>query len=173
MQYIIFTGFLLFSASAFSQDQVLYKNDVSSLDQIMEALYASISGEKGEKRDWARFQNLFAEDADLIPSGKNNEGKTGYRLMTPDSYVESSGKWLEENGFCEIEIYRVTEQYGSLIHVWSTYESYRSKSDEKPFTRGINSIQIMYDGDRYWIMQIYWLGETESLPLPLKYLPQK
>lgn len=150
-----------------------YANDVSSMDNILETLYSVISGDKGVKRDWDRFQNLFIEEARLIPSGKGKDGKVGYRIMTPSSYVESSGKWLEDNGFHEVEISREVESYGSLVHVFSTYESYRTLSDEQPFARGINSIQLMNDGERWWIVQVYWLGESEDLPLPENYLPKK
>lgn len=150
-----------------------YAKDVASLDNILEALYASISGEKGVLRDWDRFRNLFIPEARLMPSGKNQKGKVQYRIMTPDGYVASSGKWLEENGFHEVEISREVVEYGSMVHVFSTYESYRSKADEKPFARGINSIQLMNDGDRWWVIQIYWLGETKELPLPAVYLPNK
>lgn len=150
-----------------------YAKDVTSLDAIMSALYGVISGDAGEKRDWDRFRYLFVEEARLMPSGKNQEGEVGYRIMSPDGYVERSGAWLEENGFHELEIHRVVEEYGSLVHLFSTYESYRSKSDEEPFARGINSIQLMNDGNRWWILHIYWLGETEELPLPAKYLPKE
>ncbi|MBX2871727.1 MAG: DUF2911 domain-containing protein [Saprospiraceae bacterium] len=150
-----------------------YVKDVASLDNILEALYASISGEKGVLRDWDRFRNLFIKEARLMPSGKNQEGKVTYQIMTPDEYVSRSGKWLEENGFHEVEISREVVEYGSLVHVFSTYESYRSKADDKPFARGINSIQLMNDGDRWWVVQIYWLGETEKMPLPTEYLPKK
>ncbi|NRB53663.1 MAG: DUF2911 domain-containing protein [Saprospiraceae bacterium] len=150
-----------------------YAEDVASLDNILKALYASISGEKGELRDWDRFRNLFIPEARLMPSSKNKEGKVGYRIMTPDEYVTRSGKWLEENGFHEVEISREEVEYGSLVHVFSTYKSYRSKKDEEPFARGINSIQLMNDGDRWWVIQIYWLGETEALPLPAEYLPKR
>ncbi|MCB0848102.1 MAG: hypothetical protein KDE26_32840, partial [Bacteroidetes bacterium] len=85
-------------------------------------------------------------------------------------YIQNSGKWLEENGFHEVEISRKTETYGSLVHVFSTYESFHAKADKKPFARGINSIQLMNDGERWWIVSIYWLGETKALPLPEKYL---
>ena len=149
-----------------------YANDVSSLDNILAALYGVISGEKGEKRDWERFKYLFIEEARLIPSGRRQEGKIGYRIMSPADYAENSGKWLEENGFFETEISRKTEVYGSLVHVFSTYESRRSASDAEPFARGINSIQLMNDGARWWIVQIYWLGETEENQLPKKYLPR-
>lgn len=149
-----------------------YAKDVVSLDAIMSALYGVISGDAGEKRDWDRFRYLFVEEARLMPSGKNPEGEVGYRILSPDGYVERSGAWLEENGFHEVEIHRVVEEYGSLVHLFSTYESYRSKADEEPFARGINSIQLMNDGNRWWILHIYWLGETEELPLPAKYLPK-
>lgn len=149
-----------------------YSNDVNSLDNIMSTLYAVISGEKGEARDWNRFKNLFVEDARLIPSGKNQEGKINYRVMTTSDYVESAGKRLVEVGFHELEIHRKTENYGSLVHVWSTYESYHSKTEKTPFARGINSIQLMNDGNRWWILQIYWLGESKDNLLPDKYLPK-
>lgn len=148
-----------------------YMDKVQTLDTTIETLYNVISGEAGEKRDWELFKFLFTSDAMLIPSGTNQEGKIGYRAMTPDGYIETSGDWLETNGFFEKEIHRVTETYGSLTHIFSTYESYRSESDEEPFTRGINSIQLMNDGERWWVLNIYWLSETEGNPIPGKYLP--
>ena len=167
-----FTPFLSAQTDMDTPNTEKYAEDVASLDNILEALYASISGEKGEARDWDRFNYLFTKEARLIPTGKNKEGEVGYRIMSPQAYVESSGKWLEENGFYEVEIHREVAAYGSLVHVFSTYESYRSKTDETPFARGINSIQLLNDGNRWWVMHIYWLGETEALPLPAKYLPK-
>ncbi|MAT54513.1 MAG: hypothetical protein CMN32_08520 [Saprospirales bacterium] len=160
---------LLSAFFSFGQHEDRYAEDVQSIDAIIEALYGSISGEKGQERDWDRFRNLFIPEARLIPSGVW-EGKFSYRIMTPEDYIQSSGKWLVENGFFETEIHRVQEVYGSLAHVWTTYESRRSASDEKPFMRGINSIQLMHDGQRWWIVQVYWLGETAENPLPKEYL---
>lgn len=150
-----------------------YADDVSSLDNIMKALYASISGEKGEKRDWARFQYLFVPEARLMPSRKKSDGSMSYSIMSPADYVQNAGSWLEENGFYEVEIKREVEEYASLVHVFSTYESYRSKEDTEPFARGINSIQLQNDGKRWWIIHIYWLGESEEWPLPAGYLPNE
>lgn len=155
-----------------SQNKEDYLSQVQTLDGIMETLYSSISGEAGEKRDWDLFRFLFVEDAQLLPSRIGEDGKTGYQAMSPQGYVDNAGEWLEKNGFFEKEIYRVVESYGSMTHLFSTYESYRSESDEKPFTRGINSIQLMNDGERWWIVNIYWLGETEGNPIPTKYLPK-
>ncbi|MEQ8627231.1 hypothetical protein [Ekhidna sp.] len=162
---------LVLSTFCTAQDEYLDK--VQTLDSTIETLYAVISGEAGEKRDWDLFKYLFTADARLIPSGPNQEGKISYQVMSPDQYIDSSGAWLEENGFFEKEIYRITESFGSLTHIFSTYESYRSESDEKPFTRGINSIQLMKDSNRWWIVNIYWTGERADNPIPEKYLPKK
>ncbi|MCI4670353.1 MAG: hypothetical protein MRZ79_19605 [Bacteroidia bacterium] len=150
-----------------------YMNKVESLDAIMENLYGVISGEKGEERNWELFHYLFASDAKLIPSGKpkNSEVKK-VRYMTPGDYEKGSGKYLVENGFFEKEIHREVDIFGSLVQVFSTYEAYHSESEEKPFMRGINSIQLLNDGKRWWIVNIYWTQESEDNPLPANYLPR-
>jgi len=161
---------LIYSNCLKAQDQKDY--DVKSIDGIVTALYASISGEKGEPRHWDMFIDLFAPDAKLIPTRKNEEGKITYLYWTPEQYKEQAGTWLVENGFHEIEIFRVTEQFGPIAHLFSTYESRRSINDAEPFARGINSIQLMNDGDRWWILSIYWSAESETQAIPEKYLPR-
>ena len=150
-----------------------YIDKVKTLDITLETLYGVISGEKGEERNWELFRYLFKSDAKLIPSGKNKEGAIGVRYMSPDDYIESSGKWLFENGFFEIEISRSVQVFGNIAQVFSTYESFRSAKDTEPFMRGINSIQLLYDGSRWWIINIYWMQESEENPIPNKYLPKQ
>lgn len=152
--------------------EVDYLDKVQTLDSTLETLYGVISGEKGEARDWELFKYLFKPGAKLIPSGKNKEGVIGLRYMTPDDYIESSGEWLVEKGFFEKEIHRSVESFGSLVQVFSTYESYHSESETAPFMRGINSIQLLNDGNRFWIVNIYWRQESEEHPIPTKYLPK-
>jgi hypothetical protein len=148
-----------------------YEEDVSSLDHILEALYASISGEAGEARDWDRFQYLFADGALLTPT-RDLDTTVTFQQWTPAEYATRAAEWFEQRGFFEAEIHRVTEQYGPIAHVFSTYTSRRTAEGEV-FARGINSIQLLNDGNRWWILSIYWSGESEKNPLPQQYLPQK
>ena len=146
--------------------------DVVSIDAIVTALYDVISGDAGVARDWDRFRSLFVPGATLSPVGRPGGGSTyARRVITPDEYADGVGESLEANGFHEVEIHRVTEEYGVIAHAFSTYESRRSASDPEPFTRGINSIQLMSDGSRWWVVSIFWLGEGPDHPIPAKYLP--
>jgi len=147
--------------------------DVESIDSIMAAVYDVISGPAGEKRDWDRFRSLFRPNAKLIPTGQRGDGSVGNRFMSIDDYINSSGPFLENNGFFEREIYRVVEQYSHIAHVFSTYESRRKAEDPEPFVRGINSFQLVNDGSRWWVINIFWEGEGPNDPIPAKYLPNE
>ena len=139
---------------------------------VPSASSAQQSGDAGEARDWDRFRSLFAPGATLSPVGRPPDDSTyGRRVMTPAQYVEGAGTSLEANGFHEVEIHRVTEQYGIIAHTFSTYESRRRAADAEPFARGINSFQLLYDGNRWWVVSIYWLQEGPDHPIPEKYLP--
>jgi hypothetical protein len=144
--------------------------DVASVDAILRALYDVISGDSGVARNWDRFRSLFAPGARLIPVGQRQGGHVGARVLTPDEYVQVSGPFLERNGFHEREIARRSESYGRIVHAFSTYESRRRLSDAQPFMRGINSIQLWHDGQRWWVQTIMWWGETPATPLPARYL---
>jgi hypothetical protein len=144
--------------------------DVSSIEAITAAVYACISGEKGEERQWDRFRSLFHPSARLIPVQRTREGDIVATAMSIEDYIARVNSFFLENGFFEKEVHRVLETYGSIAHHFSTYNSYRSKNDDEPFARGINSFQLMHDGSRWWILNIFWQGETPDVPIPKKYL---
>lgn len=144
--------------------------DVVSIDAIIAAVYDVISGPAGKKRDWDRMRSLFVPGARLIPTGPRPAGGFGSRVLTVDEYIDRAGGFLEKEGFFEREVARQTEQFGQIVHAFSTYETLHTLDDAKPFQRGINSIQLMNDGKRWWVVTIFWQGEDEKTPLPGKYL---
>lgn len=160
------------SINAQEEEKKDYSINVATLDSTIETLYSVISGDAGVKRDWDLFKHLFYKNAKLIPTGKNEKGKQIARYMSPEDYINSSGKWLLENGFHEVEMSRKVQTFGNITHVFSTYESFRKKDDKTPFMRGINSIQLLNDGTRWWIINIYWMQESEAHPIPEAYLPK-
>jgi DNA-binding beta-propeller fold protein YncE len=144
--------------------------DVASIDAILTALYDVISGPAGQKRNWDRFRGLFAPGARLIPTGRRPDGSQGMRVLTPEDYVNTAGRNLETNGFFEREIGRRTQTFGGITHVFSAYDSKRTAADAAPFARGINSIQLLNDGKRWWVVTIFWDSERADNPIPAEYL---
>ena len=143
--------------------------DVATMDSIIASLYNVISGPAGQ-RNWDRFRSLFAPGARLIATGVRPSGEVVSRVMTPDDYAQRNRSFFEKNGFFEREVSRRTERFSNIAHLFSTYESRHAAEDAKPFARGINSIQLMNDGKRWWIVTVFWQAEDEKNQLPAEYL---
>ena len=144
--------------------------DVASPDAIIAALYDVISGPAGQARNWDRMRSLFVPQAHLIPTGKRPSGESGHRVVDVEGYIANSGPYLEKNGFFEREIARRFERFGNVAHAFSTYESRHKAEDPEPFTRGINSIQLFHDGQRWWVVNVLWDSERPDNPIPEQYL---
>ena len=145
-------------------------SDVRSLDAILATLYGVISGPAGE-RDWNRFRSLFAPGARLIPTRHPRDSAAVASVLDVEGYVGRAGSYFKQNPFYETEAARRVERFGSIAHVFSTYESRHAPTDTEPFSRGINSIQLLFDGIRWWVVTVYWDAERPGLTIPREYLP--
>jgi hypothetical protein len=144
--------------------------DVSSIDAIVAALYDVISGPPGG-RDWDRLRSLYIPEARLIPTGTRPNGESGLRVLDVEGYIASASALFAEKGFFEREIARRTEAFGNVAHAWSTYEARWNEDDPEPFTRGINSIQLLHRDGRWWVVTVFWDNESAANPIPEQYLP--
>ena len=163
--------------------------DVESIEAIVAAAYDSISGPTGRKRDWDRMRSLFIAGARLIPTAKtvtSDQASPGFgaggqvqvtssnniepQILDVEGFIERVEPIFAKTGFYEKEIARRVEQFGQIAHVWSTCESRHDPNDLAPFMRGINSIQLFNDGNRWWILSIYWQHESSEHAIPEKYL---
>jgi hypothetical protein len=165
---------LTVSSTGFSQTPAAKAEDVASMDAILAALYDVISGPAGQKRDWDRMRSLFLDGGHMVGTGKRPNGEFGHRTMdSVDAYVALNAKTLEERGFFETEIGRHVDTYGNIAQVFSAYEARAKKEDEKPFMRGINSIQLWNDGKRWWIVSVLWQSENEHQRIPEEFLKKQ
>jgi hypothetical protein len=146
-------------------------SDVASVESIIAALYDVISGPPGRKRDWDRFRSLFTAGARLIVAAPSPEGRVPSRSMTVEQYIVAADPLLKRDGFWERELARRVERYGNVAHVFSTYDSRVKSADSPPFSRGINSIQLVTNGERWWVVTILWDFERPGNPIPQAYLP--
>jgi hypothetical protein len=139
--------------------------DVSSIDAILRAVYNVISGPPGD-RDWNRFRSLFIPEARLTSTTKSSS-TSQVRLLDVDGFIHGAGDYFKTHPFYESALVNRVQRFGDIAQVFSSYES-RNAPAEKPFTRGINSVQLFYDGSRWWVVSILWDEESPANPLPPK-----
>jgi len=142
--------------------------DVRSIDAIIAAVYDVISGPAGP-RDWNRFKSLLLPECRLMPVSHPPDGQAAYRALDAETYIQRAEPAFAKQGFFETGVANRVEEFGSIAHVFSTYES-RHEQGAAPFARGINSFQLVKLGDRWWVASIMWDAERPDVPIPGKYL---
>jgi hypothetical protein len=143
------------------------EEDVKSMAGILHAIYEAISGPAGD-RDWNRFRSLFLPQARFAEVSTAPDGTKMVITWSVDEFVRDAGQVFAKEGFYENAIRNEPNVYGNVAQVFSSYES-RHSAGEKPFQRGINSIQVLNDGKRWWVVSILWDAERGDNPLPAKF----
>jgi hypothetical protein len=144
-------------------------DDVATVEGIMKAFYETISGSAGQPRQWARDRTLYIPGIHFVAVGVQ-DGKVVARVLDHQSYVEWVNEDFVREGFFESEIHRVTKRFGNIAHVFSSYESRRTL-DGPVIGRGVNSIELFYDGKRWWIASVSWDEERPDNPIPKELSP--
>ena len=144
----------------------------ATLDQLVEAIDAAVSGPGNQDRTC--FRGLFTADARLIPIRIAPDGTATPRILTVQDWIDLVAK-RGDAIFYERQVKVSAETWDHMAHLWSTYET-RTTPDGKPpegkvIDRGINSIQAIFDGKQWHIIQIVWQAQTPANPVPEKYLP--
>ena len=92
----------------------------------------------------------------------------GFRDLVQTGCGRREAAMASRRAFFEKEVARRLDCFGNVCQVFSTYEARRALSEEKPFVRGINSIQLLNDGQRWWVASIVWDTERENNPIPAR-----
>ena len=159
------------SAKGKLQNVPAYRPDaeeVASIEGIISALYDVISGPAGP-RNWGRLKALCKPTAQFNALVPTEEGDQVYQTLSLEEYIGKAAPFFMESGFYEIETGQIVEEFNGIAQVFSSYET-RTEIDKEPFTKGINSIQLVYDENRWWVVNILWGTATEESGIPKKYL---
>lgn len=139
----------------------------TTLGDLVKAIDAAVSGPANKDRTC--FRALFTTDARLIPIRIAADGTATPRILTVQDWIDAVAK-RGSSVFYEHQIKVRSESWAHLAHLWSTYTTSETPTG-KPIDRGINSIQAVYDGKQWHVVEIVWQAETPTEKLPRKYLP--
>jgi hypothetical protein len=139
---------------------------------VVAALYALLSGPDGAERDWDAVRALFLPEAWLHSELIFPNGTIHSRTWTVDVFLhEAAEEYASAGGFWEREVARRVEEFGDIAHAWSTYEARVGNPDSPPAVRGINSIQLLRRGARWWITGlVFQIERPPAAPTPAQYL---
>jgi len=140
-------------------------DDVATIDGIVRAFYEVVSGPAGQRRDWHRDSSLYSEGVRFV-SMNVREGRIVASVMDHGTYARRVGPGIERAGFFEEEIGRVERRFGNMVHVLSAYQYRIGGADAPVAGRGVNSIQLFWDGSRWWISHAAWDDERPDNPIP-------
>ncbi len=167
----ILTACLLCLTNEFASAQD-YSKDTETIESTMNAILDVISGPAGKTIDVVRFRNLFRGDVKFHIRTKNKDGQMLVRESSVEDYAKNIAPRIEAQDFFETVGSLTIDRYGDIAQVFMVYETRRSANGE-PFDRGINSFQLIYDQERWWIVSLIWQAESTGVPIPKKYVKAK
>jgi hypothetical protein len=136
-------------------------DDTRTIDGIVKAFYEAISGRAGP-RDWERDRKLLAPGAILVPVRPLPGGRAAADVLGIEGYIASRSAFFAANDLWEWETGRETFRSGNIAHLLSRYAAARRPADPQPMWTGVNSIQLYWDGERWWIVSVMWEGAVTA-----------
>ena len=128
-----------------------YGDNVGTLDGIIKAYYDVVTVKKGEKVNYERDSLLHIPGVRVGSAGIDEKGKPVLHYTTLKEYHRQSDAYMEKTGFYERETARTVQNIRNIYHVWSSYET-RYEPGGKVVAAGTNSIELYFDGKRFWIL---------------------
>ena len=128
-----------------------------------------ISFEKDEVKDWDEYRNLFlpsARKTSIRPEAPRLSSQV--RSMNIEEFVRYAGPNYPAKGFEEYAIGLDVQEFNGIANVFQSF--YCKTPDGSYEARGINSFQLVYLNDRWWIASTMYINETDDIKLPNKYL---
>lgn len=134
----------------------------SDFRDITEAIYAALSGPPGP-RNYDAIRPLYTDDARLIRTGVDENGKPFMKVMTVDEHEADVSKLLAGMAFEEAEIGHEAEVFGHVARVKSVYNSVYGSGPSARRGRGINFFNLVYDGSDWKVASCIWDNERPGL----------
>lgn len=138
--------------------------DLSSLDDVVAALYRAISGPPGGQ-DWELERLIHHPDARMVRTRLEGGEPVVYSFGL-EQFIANGRELLAGRSFYEIEIARKTVRFGQVAQVFSAYEAKETPDSKTLIKRGMNMIHLWNDGTRWWIMHVIWDDERDGVKLP-------
>ena len=145
--------------------------DFATIDQLMTALYSTISGPPGGQ-DFELSRRLQHPDVRLVRTRLDEAGRPVALSFSGDDYEANAKGLLAAIPFYEVETERRVVRFGNIAQVFSAYEARTAPEGGELIKRGMNCAHLFNDGTRWWLMHMIWDDERDGVRVPREVFDQ-
>ena len=148
--------------------------DHSNVEAVIEALYLAVSFEPSGEPDWATLRSLFLEGAVLA---QPRRGTVDLELLSVEEFVarfKGDLKTFDERGtgFSERIAGFSCTSFGRTAQCRVAFEARFDPESQDPLGRGVDGIQLVRNGERWWITSVATEYERPDLPIAAELLSE-
>ena len=145
-------------------------SEQSGIETSLNELYESFNFDAGGEADWERLRSLLIEGAVFVAPVSASRAPAAEGEA---EFIEGFRAWIRaspqrENGFHERVLHRRIERFGTVAHAWVLFEGF-VPGEERAVTRGLDSVQLVLDGDRWKVASFTTQFESEDLRVPTRF----
>lgn len=123
---------------------------------LVEALYDMVSFGPGPEPDWNMFRDVFLADALLVVAPNRTQPM---RPMDVDGFIQDWEDFfrdfeLADKGFSETIVAIEVTEFGGIAHAFVIFEPRVGGDAPGRRVRGLDSIEMAWDGNRWWVASI-------------------
>jgi hypothetical protein len=174
MKIVRLLPFLFLSLSLSGQDTQVPDTDtpssVQTIDGILREMLSTISREKGETKDWDAFRQLFLPTVRFTVLYHGGPFPVSTESVSLEEFIELLQDAYYEEGFSEYELGKSVQEYNGLAQV---FQAVAIKDSEGEEARAMNSYQLLFFEDRWWIANVVWTTDDNGVEIPEEYIPKK
>jgi hypothetical protein len=145
--------------------------EIPSVRTIQETVLETLSiiSAPTDQKDWEKFRKLFLPCADLTVVSDNSLGQKNARTFSLEEFVRMMQRNTSTSPFSEQQINLTVQHYNGIAQAFQTYEL--NVGDQKHL--GINSYQLVFDGNTWWIANLVWASNQNGVEIPEQYMPKQ
>lgn len=141
---------------------------VKSIEGITSKMIELISGGIDEPRNWEAYRNLFLPTAIKVSINRNAPHHRQVNARNIEEFIRNVGPYYKKSGFEEIKIGLTINEFNGIANVFQSF--YCENLIGTYERRGVNSYQLVYADNRWWIISTVFANETADSKIPNIYL---
>ncbi len=163
MRALTISLFISLNSLVFSQDNLVDSNAVKTIAGTINESLKIITGEKNANRNWEAYRMLFTPNAQITYLHHDTTTNKNIQFTSSlEQFVRQGRAYYENDGFIEYELKKEVNEYNGIANAFQSYYAKEKEHEEL----GVNSYQLIWDGNRWWISNILWTNNVNGAELP-------